>query len=562
MPAANPPAAPDALPPAAIALTLALVGLVLPLHLPIDVDRTLPLLFIPALWLSWRVAAPQLSRWETLLLGWTACALVLSTAFAPNPAAALAMCAAIGLALSGAAVARRLAASPYAVRLVLAGLLIGPLIGFATVLAGWGADRMFFPTYWSARLFGAHAFSGALAGLALLLLPGLKRPARILVACGTLAAWTALAWSGSRAPALGLAVALLVWFWRADRPVRRALLIAVPVLGLLALACSRPLGIPYPQLGWWPAITRTVEASNAFEITSQRTSYWEASWKDFKLSPLVGRGADAYQFITPKQPGNQPHNTYLQWLLEYGLLGAPAFLLLLARCLRPLLPSRSSRSSASVAGGDEFSGVARWASAAIAGAAVYAFFDGVAYHMVAMMPLAVIAGLTWRSVPPNPLSGPIAAVVTRPPAAVRAAALLALVVLLLHTWLGQLLLHGHAVSPDSMPARALRIFPSTTHGLLNWTNRWLDEDATTGLAWVKWATTVSNQPAVFHLQAAQFHLWAKDWPAAESELAAALDKVTLSERPDVQHLLDEIRAIIANSSAPAAPPPTTPVATP
>ncbi len=539
---------PDPAIPVAVALALALSVIAPVCTLPIDVDRTLPLLFAPALVFSWSLAAPRLSRAANALLLWALAAMVLSSSFAPNPAAAAAMCAAVGLAFSGAATSRRLLQSPRAIQLVLVGLLVGPVIGFAAVLVGWGADRMFFPVYWSARLFGAHMFSGALAGLALLLLPGLARPARILAGAGTFATWTALAWSGSRAPALGLAIALVVWFWRADRPVRRALLLAVPILGIGALLASRPLGTPYPQLGWWPAITRTVaavEATSPYGITSDRTSYWEASWRDLQSSPLVGRGADAYQFIAPKQPGNQPHNTYLQWLLEYGALGSPAFLLLLLACLRPL---RARASALAAAGGQ---GVTVWAASSLAGAAVYAFFEGVGYHMVALMPLAVIGGLAWTSSP----AGTAPAASAKPSIAARIAALVAVALLLLHTWLGYAMLRGPAVAPDSLPAKTLRLFPSTTHGLTNWINRWMQEDPATGLAWIEWATTVSNKPANFHVQAAQHHLWAKDWTAAERELAASLDKVSTRERPDVQRLLDEIRAIIANNSGTPPPPP-------
>lgn len=526
----------------ALALASAFVLLPWLLMVPVlDTDRFVPLLFLPALLLSWRSPSAGSNR-VAILFAWLVAAMLVAAVFSEHTSRSLVMSAAIGCTLAGACVARRCSLSEASIRLILQGLLVGAATGGVMVWLGWGAGSMFFPVYWSARLFGGHMLSGALAGIALLLLAPRDRRTLFVHATLTLLCWTGLAWSGSRAPAVALAMTLALWFWRGGSAIRRPLLKWSATLGILALLCSRPLGTPYPQLGWWSAVARTSQASSVAEITSARTDYWSGVWSQVKESPWIGNGADAYLFLKPKQPGNQPHNTYLQWLLEYGILGALPWIFLGTLTLAPL----KRRPSMEDASAHRFQ---LWAAACMVGLGVYAFFDGVGYHMVIFMPAAVLAGLALGSThAPGKPTGP-----TPPSWPVRLVPLAAMSLLLLHGWLNLLLMRGQNIAPDSWPARILWHFPSTTYGLTRWTEAWRKTDPETAIRWIEWAQKESTNPGSFHVHAAQIYIWQKNWSAAERELQKCLAKVSSDERPDVQVAIDNVRKYSAEQSKASVP---------
>lgn len=527
----------------AIALAAALATLPFLLHLLVDTDRAVPLAFLPAVWLGWKISKPARST-DRLLLVWAVAAMMVSTAFAPHTARALVMVAAVGWTLAGALVARNLAGSPPAIRLVLAGLAAGAVIGVLMVRLGAGAGSMYFPTYWSARLLGAHQFAGALGSLGLLIVtPPSSRGLKILTVLAAVIIWTGLAWSGSRAPALGLAVALAFWFWRGTSAERRLLLRWVPSLSLAALALSYPLGTPYPQLGWWDAFTRTTQATSIEAVSSERSYFWSVTWHHALLSPWIGHGADSYLYIHPNQNGNQPHNVLLQWFLEYGLFGAVPLVILVLRGVAGLFVVRASPDI-------DRRPYQTWACAALGGAAVYALFDGVFYHMIIFMPVAVIAGFAFgQHNPAEPHRATSRVNISR------TLLLAALSLLLVHNWLYIMLIKGRDIAPDSPPALILRTFPSTTHALRNWIDPWRKSRPEVAMEWIKWAQEAAIEQGAFHVYAAQIYIWEKDYKSAEEQMLRCLDKVHRLERPDVLEMIATLRKLAAEQAAKSAPAP-------
>lgn len=525
-------------PAAALAFAFAILPCLL--HLLVDTDRAIPLAFLPAVWFGWKIAKPA-RRADIWLLAWAVVAMLVSTALAPHAARALVMISAVGWTLAGALVARNLAGCAPAIRLVLAGIIAGAVTGVVMVRLGAGAKSMFFPTYWSARLFGAHQFAGSLAVLGVLVIrPPALRSLKILTIVAAVIIWTGLAWSGSRAPAVGLAVALGLWFWRGSPSERRLLLRWVPVLSIAALALSYPLGQPYPQLGWWDAFTRTAQASSVEGISSERSRFWSVTWHHVLTSPWIGHGADNYLYIHPNQNGNQPHNVLLQWLLEYGLFGAAPLVLLVARGTAGLfVPSPAQDQSVRP--------WRVWACASLAGAAAYGLFDGVFYHMIVFMPVAVIAGFAVGQ--RNP-SGPPGFIV-RAQGIGRPLLLAALVVLLLHNWLYWMLLRARHLAPDSPPMRIVRAFPSTTYALNTWIERWRATQPEVAMEWIKWAQEASIQQGSFHVYAAQLYIWKKDYKSAEAEMLRCLEKVHYTERKDVLEVIDNLHRLAAEQAAKA-----------
>jgi O-antigen ligase len=513
-------------PAAALAVAFALLPLCL--LLPIDADRTLPLLFVPAVALGWKISRPAAPVLITLIT-WALGAMLISTVFADHPARALVMASAVFWVVAGGMTARNLAASQPAMRLVLGGITLGAALGLGLVAGGVGLAYMDFPVYWGTRIFGMHQFAGALAALGLLRLVKPRPWPTALLALLSLALLTGLAVSGSRAGMVGMAVAFGFWFWPGSNSERKFLLIRTAPLAILALSIAYFIGSPFPGMGLKSAVVRTAEATSIEGVSSARSYFWSVVWEQVQNSPWIGHGADAYQYIQPRLHGAQPHNVVLQWLYEYGVVGAlPLGLLLLAA-----LATAFRRQPPA----DEQSRPPQtWAAAAVAGAVGYGLFDGAFYHMVIFMPAAVFVGFALGAHQPSNRSIVGAHKILRP------VLLLALVFLLMHSWLGLMLLRARNVTPDSPPARLLRVFPCTTHGLNFWIKSWEKTHPEVVMDWLTWAQTASNQQPEFHLAALQIHFNHRDFIAAEKELLALRRKVSVIELPDVERLLVEVSA--------------------
>lgn len=516
-----------------IFLSVALAGLPWLLLLPLDTDRVIPLAFLPAVLAGWQSARPA-DRLDRLLLALGAAAMVLSAVFSDHSARALAMTSAVAWTLAGACIARNLATCQAAIRLVLSGLLAGAVAGTVMLRLGVDSSTSTFPIYGSVRLFGAHQFVGCAACLGLLARPPASRALLGLLAVAGMIAFTGMFWSGSRAPLVAIAALVAIWFWRGNREDRRCLLVWLPVLVATGLVAASTMKAPYVGMGWSSAVTRTIQATGITQVSSDRSRFWSETWRYACESPWIGHGADGYRFIAPAQNGSQPHNMLLQWFVEYGLIGLLPLVLLLLRGLRGLFaPSPGAFQC--------------WAGASLAGAAVYGLLEGVFYHASVFMPVAIIAGFAFGTAPDHPVGKPDLLRYTWRPAL-----LLALVFILLHGWLGLRLIKAPDIAPDSVTARLLRVFPSTTTGLQRHIEHWRKTDPELAMQWIRWAQSVSVESASFHLYAAQLLIWQKNYKSAETELLHCLAKVHYLERPDVQLAIDTVRALDAGKPIPQA----------
>src|SRR5690606_12236205 len=118
--------------------------------------------------------------------------------------------------------------------------------------------------------------------------------------------------------------------------------------------------------------------------------------------------------------------------------------------------------------------------AALAGSFVYGLFDGVFYHMIVFMPVAMIAGFAiGQRHTTDPSRHTIHQQVVGGGLVV-----MSIVVLLLHNWLFFALLKDQTVKPDSLAPRILRAFPSTTHGLPNWIELWRSTQPDVAMEWI------------------------------------------------------------------------------
>ena len=527
---------------ASVALAGALVALPLTMALPVQIDQSLQLLILPAWWLIGRSVQTRTTygrhdRWLLLAFAITT---ILSIACSDHPARAAVASAALWWTLAAAVTARRLCASRTAGMIVLAGIAIGAAIGVMADRIGLAAGATQIPLYTHARIFGLHMFIGAIAaiGWVMLSFSSATRNARIAAWLVAWITWTGLAWSGSRAPALGLAFALVVWFFTVTGPERKRLLIHTLLLGAAGLTTSYLLGPNFGD-GWWHAVARTSTAGTDLSaLSSTRSDFWEVVWREILSSPWFGHGGDHYLFMRPRQVGNQPHNFVLQWLLEYGFAGAIPLFVLLARRLHEGFRSSVLKRRETT--------VTHVAWSGLIGATVCALFDGVFYHVIVALPVAVLAGLCFA-----PLSEKTVAIPVAPRRWLTGWLTASALVILLHNALSLALTKTIPSSPQAPAAHALRLFPSETFGLWHWLNAWKANDPDTSLEWAQWAQSQAIHPAWFHLYAAQC-LWEQnDIPAALREVDMGLrEAASMTEKAELGRLR---RALEQRSNASRAP---------
>ncbi len=178
------------------------------------------------------------------------------------------------------------------------------------------------------------------------------------VAAGT-AALIAFFAAGTRIPFgraplwLALTVLLAFLFWMGGRGSTFSVLAAVILLAFalrimgaksrglwLAFASSVALGLLLSE--WltvfhWNGVidymaTRTTEAVESQDLNvfgSGRIDIWRTSWASVREHLLFGLGPNGYWFMPNRIYGAQPHSFLVQFLLEWGIVGALLFLGLL-----------------------------------------------------------------------------------------------------------------------------------------------------------------------------------------------------------------------------------------
>ena len=510
--------------------------------LSLDFDRTTPLLLLaPALLVGRRRLAEVWDKlWSTRgserwLVLWLAGAGLAATAWSPHTAASAAMAAAwVYIAASALLAGQLVRVEPRAAGWILGGLAVGGALGSGLVFLLWPLHPMAFPVYFHHRHLGYHALLAAIACTALLVrLPRTARLRAGLWFAAGIVIWGGLFWSGGRAPVLAIGLALAAWCWRTDPPSRRRLIFWAGTQALAGLLWAQIFVTPEPYLGWWNAAQRTVELTDVNTASSARSQFWPAAWHHFLQSPWLGYGPDAYQFLTPKLDGQQPHNLVLQVLLDFGLLGAPAALAAVALALkrgwtRPRLATGQPEN------------VDRWPWAALLTAGTAAgLVDGLYYHTIALVPIALAMGVCGgMTLEPRPPASRNAARYAGSGGMVMLGA--ATVVAALHSWLYfEVRVAPPPAGPDAPAARILHWFPSTTSGLSRWLIAWADPRPDDTLAWALWVQSRTPDAALYHIQAARLYMRRGDRARADQQLQDALATAHALQRPAVQAMIDD-----------------------
>lgn len=134
---------------------------------------------------------------------------------------------------------------------------------------------------------------------------------------------TAVLFSAGRGSCFATLLALIAigWMNRERHWYIVKMVLAVAVGGLLAVWMT-PDAAAAPGFSGWPGIWRMFGAfarvGEGENFSSGRDVIWSTSLALTQSMPWFGKGPDTYVYITPFMYGQTPHNTLLQFVLDWG----------------------------------------------------------------------------------------------------------------------------------------------------------------------------------------------------------------------------------------------------
>ncbi|WP_394172645.1 O-antigen ligase family protein [Thalassotalea litorea] len=137
--------------------------------------------------------------------------------------------------------------------------------------------------------------------------------------------FTFLCWLGGRGSVLAiiLTMMLLPLFFNIKTILKPLLLVFTVCIFSLMLA-------EYLSIFRWNGLGRFLSIFSSDisidEYSSSRISIWIGAIKGFINQPVLGLGPDGYKFMTERVWGMQPHNVIIQFLVEWGVVGASLIL--------------------------------------------------------------------------------------------------------------------------------------------------------------------------------------------------------------------------------------------
>jgi O-antigen ligase len=148
-------------------------------------------------------------------------------------------------------------------------------------------------------------------------------------------AWAALFWTGGRGPLLALFAVTAVLVFNKYFSERHYLLKLFVISSVVGFLISIPISEPGQGI---QRVLSTISDSQGIEsFSSKRVSLWLSTLPDIYFNPLFGLGPEGFIFGTGElvHPILHPHNSIIQFLVEWGVPGAIFFLWLLYQVFVP-----------------------------------------------------------------------------------------------------------------------------------------------------------------------------------------------------------------------------------
>jgi O-antigen ligase len=184
-----------------------------------------------------------------------------------------------------------------------------------------------FPFVGHARHAGYNMLVAVLSGVFLLLSES-QLWQRIFISLAFFFVSACLFWLGGRGSMLSAVLALgLIFVWvRRQVVIDRKLLILTLSVVMFALLAAH-FAAAFSWNGVWNSIGRSVAAESPNRLSSGRLEIWLYALDAIRNDWFFGLGSQGYLFIPGKWRSTaMPHNAVVQFLVEWGVLGAALFI--------------------------------------------------------------------------------------------------------------------------------------------------------------------------------------------------------------------------------------------
>lgn len=234
------------------------------------------------------------------------------------------------------------------------------------------------------RYAGYQITAAIAASIAFFLSAGRVPLGRMPLFVGLVALCTLLFWIGGRGAIISVVAAFaclaLVAALKGLRGHRIWLAFWTAMAIGIALA---ELAAVFPWNGVISAVTRTVDAADLTQASSDRLILWQEAWESVRGHLAFGLGPQGYFFMPNRSFGLQPHSMPLQFVVEWGVIGSLLFLSMLAYGFWRGFVSHVVRASA------DMNLAALSAGSIIVALTVHGLVDGTYYHPQPSFYLAV-----------------------------------------------------------------------------------------------------------------------------------------------------------------------------
>lgn len=185
------------------------------------------------------------------------------------------------------------------------------------------------PFYMNIRQGGFHASVGFFVAIAFLYENHLSKENKVKALTLSFYYFLALSmliflfWTGGRASTFVLYLALFIWIFSlrySKLPIKK-LLFCIVFLSVLAFFISQALSV-MPWNGLLSAVERSTQSDNIERFGSGRTVVWQFVLEHIQNHYLFGLGSDSYYLAENSPTQFQPHNSILQFAMDWGVFGA------------------------------------------------------------------------------------------------------------------------------------------------------------------------------------------------------------------------------------------------
>lgn len=196
--------------------------------------------------------------------------------------------------------------------------------------------------------------------------------------------WGFIFWLGGRGAILSISVSIIFIFSILKyKKINSLNFILINVFSVLLGALISEFLVLFDWNGLLSSFYRSVEAESLNQLSTNRITLWKSALFSLNENLFFGLGPQGYYFMDNRIYGVQPHNVFIQFLVEWGLIGALLFIFLLIKAFWTGL--RLHISNANIA----FSKYSLISGAVILALSVNSLFDGTYYHPQPSVYLAI-----------------------------------------------------------------------------------------------------------------------------------------------------------------------------